>query len=108
MPRLDVLSVRDRCSKCKGYGHHDYQCPSESQYIRTMHIDDVDDQKVIEDVQISLRTVSIIEDIAVGFDTPIIDETQMSSDSANNNVNVKVEPNTITVPSKPVESPRVE
>jgi len=71
-------------------------------------IDDVDDSKVVEDVQVSPKTVSIIEDIAVGFDTPIIAETHMSSDSASNNVNVKVEPNTTTVPSKPVESPRAE
>jgi len=40
--------------------------------------------------------------------TPIIDETQMSSDSVSNDVNVKVESNTTTVPSKPVESPRAE
>ena len=73
-----------------------------------MPIDDVDDSKVVENVQVFLKTVSIIEDIAVGFDTLIIDETHMSSDSASNNVNVKVEPNTTTVPSKPVESSRAE
>ena len=65
-----------------------------------MSIDDVDYSKVVEDVQVSPKTVSIIEDKAVGFDTLIINETHMSSDSASNDVNVKVEPNTTTVPSK--------
>jgi len=32
----------------------------------------------------------------------------VSSDGTNNDVNVKVEPNTATVPNKPVESPRAE
>jgi len=71
-------------------------------------IGDVDDSKIVEDIQVPPKIVSIIEDIAVSFDTPIIDETHMSFDSASNDVNVKVEPNTTIVPSKPVESPRVE
>ena len=70
--------------------------------ILIVPIDDVDDSKVIEDVQVPPKTVSIIENIAVGFDTPIIDETHMSFDSVSNDVNVKVEHNTTTVPSKPV------
>ena len=69
-----------------------------------MPIDDVDDPKVIENVQVLPKTISTIEYIAVGFDTVIIDEAHMSSDSASNDVNVKVEPNTTTIPSKPVES----
>ena len=101
MPKPGVLSLRDM-------NIISYQCPSESQHVRTVLIDDVDDSKVVEDVQVSPKTVSIIEDISVDFDTPIIAETHMSSDSASNNVNVKVEPNTTTVPSKPVESPRAE
>jgi len=103
-----IVNAKARCSKCEGYEHHDFQCPSESQHIRTVPIDDVDDSKVVEDVQVPPKTVSIIEDIAVCFDILIIDETHMSSDSASNDVNVKFEPNTTTVSSKPVESPRAE
>ena len=39
-----------------------------------MHTDEVDDSKVVENVQVSPKTVDIIEDIAVDFDTPIIDK----------------------------------
>jgi len=42
-----------------------------------MPIDDVDDSKVVENVQIPPKTVSIIENIKVCFDTPIIDETHI-------------------------------
>ena len=35
--------------------------------------DDVDDSKVVDDVHVSSKTVSIIEDISVGSDTPIIE-----------------------------------
>jgi len=48
--------------------------------------DDVDDSKVVENVHILSKTASIIEDIAVGSDTPIIDEIHMSSDSASDDV----------------------
>jgi len=46
--RLDLtfktlVNAKARCSKCKSYGHYDYQCPSESQHVRTMPTDDVDD-----------------------------------------------------------------
>jgi len=81
---------------------------SESQHVKVVPIDDVDDLKVVEDVQVPPKTVSIIENIAVSFDTPIIDETHMSSDSASDDVDEIVEPNTPTVPSKPFESPCAE
>ena len=51
-----------------------------------MPIDDVDDSKVIEDIQVPPETISIIENIAVGFDTPINDETHVSPDSASDDV----------------------
>ena len=38
-----------------------------------MSSNDVDDSKVVEDVQVPPNTDSTIEDIAVGFDTPIIE-----------------------------------
>ena len=59
--------------KCKGYGYYEYQCFSESQHVTTMLTDDVDNSKVVKDVHVS-KTASIIEDIAVGSDTPIINE----------------------------------
>ena len=95
-------------SKCKGYGHYEYQCFSECQHVRTMSSNDVDDSKVIENIHVTPKTVSIIEDIAVDFDKLIINETYMSSDSVSNDVNVKFEPNTTIVPSKLVEFPHAE
>jgi len=100
-----LVNAKARCSKCEGYGHYDYQCPSESQQDKNVLSDDVD-SNVIEDVQVSSKTISIIEDIAIGFDTPIIDETHMCSDSVSDDVDEIVEPNTTIVPSKPSESPR--
>ena len=81
-----LVNAKTRCFKCNGYGHYDYQCALESQYVRIVSSDEVDDSKVVEDVHISSKTASIIEDIAVGSDTPIIDEIHMSSDSASDNV----------------------
>jgi len=75
--RLDLtfktlVNAKAMYSKCEGYGHYNYQCPSKSQHVRTMPIDDVDDSNVVEDVQVPPKTISIIEDIAVGFDTPLL------------------------------------
>ena len=89
-----LVNVKARCSKCEGYKYYDYQCPSESQHVRTVSSDKVD-SKVVKDVQVSPKTVSIIEDISVGFETPIIDEIYMSSDSASDDVNEILEPNTL-------------
>jgi len=88
------------CFKYKGYEHYDYQCSSESQHVRIVPTDEVDDSKVVEDVQVPPKTVNIIEDIAVNFDTPIIDEIHMFSDSVNDDVDEIVEPNTPTIPSQ--------
>ena len=57
-----IVNAKARCSKCEGYGHHDYQCPSESQHIRIVPIDDIDDSKVVDNVQVPPKIVSIIED----------------------------------------------
>ena len=62
-----------------------------------MPTDDVDDSKVI--AHVSFKIASIIEDIAVGPDTPIIDEIHMSSDSVNDDVDETVEPNIPIVPN---------
>jgi len=52
------LLVNDnaRCSKCKGYGHYNYQCTSESQHIRIVPSDDVDDSKVVDDAHVPPKT----------------------------------------------------
>ena len=73
-----------------------------------MSSNDVNDSKIVENVHIPPNTASIIEDISVGSDTPIIDEIRVSSDGTDNDVDVKVEPNNTTVPSKPVELSRAE
>ena len=87
-----LVNAKAQCSKYEGYEHYDYQCPSESQHIRTMSNDDVD-SKVVEDVYVPSKTASIIEDISVGSDTPIIDEVHTSSDSTSGDVDEIDEPN---------------
>jgi len=90
-----LVNAKARCSKCEGYYHYDYQCPSESQHVRIVPSDDdVDDSKVVEDIHIPSKTVSIIEDISVGSDAPIINEVCMSSNSTSDNVDEIVEPKT--------------
>ena len=59
-----------------------------------MSSDEVDVSKVIEEVHIPSKTVSIIEDTAVGADTLVIDEIHMSN-SASDDVNEIVEPTTL-------------
>ena len=49
-----IVNVKAQYFKCEGYGHHDYYCPLESQHIRTVPIDDVDDSNVSEDVHVSV------------------------------------------------------
>jgi len=66
-----LVNAKTWCSKCEGYRHYDYQCPSKSQYVSTVSSDDIDNSKVVEDVH-APKTVNIIEDILVGYDTPII------------------------------------
>ena len=65
--RLDLtfktlVNAKARCSKCKRYGHYDYQCPSESQHVRIMSSDEVDVSRVIKEVHDPSRTVNIIKD----------------------------------------------
>ena len=50
----------------------------ESRHVKIMRSGDVDDSKVVDDVYISSKTATIMEDISVGFDTPIIDEGHAS------------------------------
>ena len=108
--RLDLtfktlVNVKARCSKCKRYEHYNYQCPSESQHVRTVPTDEVDDSKAVKVDQVSSKTINIIEDIAVDSVTQIISEIHMSSDSANDDVDEIIDPNIPTVPSQPFESP---
>jgi len=60
-----LVNAKVQCSKCEGYVHYDYQCPSESQHVRTVPSDDIDDSKVVEDVHVPSKSASIIEDIRV-------------------------------------------
>ena len=68
-----LVNAKTRCSNCEEYGHYDYQCLSECKHVRTVSSNDVDNLKVVKDVHVPLKTDSIIEDIAVGFNTSIID-----------------------------------
>ena len=69
-----LVNAKARYSKCERYEHYDYQYLSESQHVRIVSSDEVDVSRVIEEVHVPFNTVSIIEDIAVGADTLVIDE----------------------------------
>ena len=58
-----------------------------------MPIDNVDDSKVVEDVNILLEITSIVEDILIDSSTPIIDEVNVSSNSTSDDVDEIVESN---------------
>jgi len=90
---LLLTGAWEQCSKYEGYKHYDYQCPSESQYVRIVPIDNVDDSKVVEDVNILLEITSIVEDILIDSSTPIIDEVNVSSNSTSDDVDEIVESN---------------
>ena len=53
-----MSQCQDWCSECEGYAYYDYQCPSESQFVRTVPSDDVDNSKVSDDAHIPPETVS--------------------------------------------------
>ena len=54
-----LVNPKAQCSKCKGYGYYDYQCPSECQQVRTVSSNDVDDSKVVEDVHVPPKTATM-------------------------------------------------
>jgi len=76
-----LVNARAQCSKCEGYEHYDYQCTSEGQHVRIVFNDNVDNSKVVEDVNILSEITSIVEDTPVDLSTPIMDEVHVSSDS---------------------------
>ena len=78
---------------CEGYGYYDYQRPSESRHVRIVSSNNVNDSKVVDDVNILLEITNIVKKILVDSCTPIIDEVHVSSDSTNNNANEIVESN---------------
>jgi len=88
-----LVNAKARCSKCEGYGHYDCQCPSKSRHVSIVSSDDVDDSKVVVDVHNFSKT-SIIEDISVGFDTPILDVGHASYEGISEVVDVIVKSGT--------------
>jgi len=93
LTRKMLANAKVWCSKCEGYEHYNYQCPSECQHIRTVSNNDVDNSKVIEDVHVPIKIASIIKDITVDFGTEIFDEIHVSFDSIGDDVNEIVESN---------------
>ena len=89
-PGRSVLNVRDmdttiisasweQCSKCEGYGHYDYQYPSESHV--NIVLSGVDDSKVVEGVHVHSEICSVIEGTSIDPCPPILNEIPMSSES---------------------------
>jgi len=70
--------------------------------------DNIDESKVVEDVNILLEITSIVRDTLVDSSTPIIDEVHVSSDSTGDDGNEIVESNIPTVTSKSFEFPSVD
>jgi len=56
------IKAWEQCSKCKRYGHYDYQCPLKSRHVNIVPNDDVDNSKIVEDVHVHSEISSIIED----------------------------------------------
>ena len=50
-----ISKVREQCSKCEGYEHYDYQCPSKSRHVNVVPSDNVDDSRIIDDVYVPSR-----------------------------------------------------
>ena len=65
-----------------------------------MPSDNIDDSKVVEDVNLLPGITNINEGILVDFGKSIIDEVHMSYDSTSEDVNGIVESNILAVPSK--------
>ena len=68
-----------------------------------MPSDNVDNSKVVENANILPEITSIVEDTLVDSGESIIDEDDVSSDSTNDDVDVIVESNIPTEPSKSFE-----
>jgi len=58
--RVFISKTREQYSKCEGYEHYDYQCPSKNRYVNIMPSDDVDDSRVVENVYISSKITSAL------------------------------------------------
>ena len=69
-----LVFAKARCSKCERYWHYDYHCLSKSRYVSIVPSDDVNESKGVENVPVPSETTSIIEDISIGFGTPILDK----------------------------------
>ena len=68
-----------------------------------MPSDNVDDSKVVEDVNILSEIISIVENTLIDSDTSIIDKVHVFSNSTSDDVDEIVEFNMPTVPSKSFE-----
>ena len=73
-----------------------------------MPSDNVGNSKVDENVNILPEITRIVEDVLVDFDTSIIDEIHMPSNSTIDDVDEIVESNISAVPSKSFEFPYVD
>jgi len=89
-----LVNTNARFSKCDGYKHYDYQCPSKNQHVSIVSSNDVDGSKVVENIHIPSKITSIIEDISVCSDTPILDEGHTSYEGTSEVVDVIVESGT--------------
>ena len=42
-----LVNAKTRCFKYEGYGHNNYQCPSESRHVRIVPSNNVDDSRLL-------------------------------------------------------------
>jgi len=76
-----LVNAKARCPKYEGYRLYDYQCHSESRHIKIVSNDNVDDSRVVKDVNILPEITSIVENTLIDSSTPIINELLVFSDS---------------------------
>ena len=64
------LSIK--CSKYGEFEHYGNQCPSKSQHIDNVQIDDIDNSRIVEDVHIPFKVTSDV-DVLVRTSTPTLE-----------------------------------
>jgi len=49
-----------KCSKCEEFEHYNYQCPSKSQHIDNVQIDDIDNSRIVDDATFLLKLLVML------------------------------------------------
>ena len=69
-----------KCSKCGEFEYYDYQCPSKSQHIVNLQIDDIVNSRIVEDVYVPPEVTSDVHKIVKTI-TLTLDETHVHEEN---------------------------